>query len=393
MPSATADSESPAQLPPDTRRLLWRWLFRWCGRLALAAFILWLVGFAILLALFRWVGEGNPATVFALYLPPNLWLLPGLCLWPLVLIFRFRSALWLGGLAALLTTWGLGYRFAADPDPLPREARPTHTMVVLTNNRGQHGGHSLRPFKNGIQPDLMLFQESSAPAASYLRDPGYAEFSHGQTLGEFTLLSRFPILKAEAITRSSAGQNYRYAARFEIDWNGTRIAIFNVHFPSPRGTLLAMRGGSFLYGLPVPSSSWASRRQKLTAFWDEHLGHATDLIARLQSEPLPFLLAGDFNAPHLGAIHRLLTQKLTDAQAEAGHGFGFTFPGETRNPLALGSPWLRIDYVFAGPGWQVDACWTEPERPSQHRAVAALLSLPPDTKGAEGRLENEQRGL
>jgi vancomycin resistance protein VanJ len=377
MPSATADSEGTAQLTPDARRLLWRWVFGWCGRLALIAFSLWLVGFVVLLALLRWVGEGNPATVFALYLPPLLWVLPGLCLWPLVLIFRFRTALWLGGLTALLIPWSLGYRWASIPELPPAATRPSHSLMVLTNNRGQHGGHSLRPFKNQIQPDFMLFQESAASATSYLRDPGYAEFPHGQTLGEFTLLSRFPILRVEAITRSSAGQNYRYAARFEIDWNGNRIALYNVHFPSPRGTLLAMRGGAFLYGLPVPTATWSARRQKLSAFWQGHQEHAKDLIARLQAEPLPFLVVGDLNAPHLGRIHQQLTQILIDTHQAAGSGLGFTFPGETGNPLALGEPWLRLDYIFCSPTWQAHGSWTEPDRPSQHRAVAALLTLPP----------------
>jgi vancomycin resistance protein VanJ len=375
MPASLDDPASPTQLDPSTRRLVWRWLILWCGRLILIAFLLWLVGFAALLALLHWVGESNPTTVFALYLPPLLWVLPGLCFWPPLLILRLRSALLLAALSLPLVIWGSGYRLATVPEPQAPETRPNHSLMVLSNNRGQHGGHSLRPFKNRVQPDLMLFQESSAQASSYLRDPGYAEFSHGQTIGEFTLISRFPILKAEVISRTSSLRTFRYGARFEVDWNGTPIAVYNIHFPSPRGTLLAMRGGAFLYGLPVPSAAWSARRQQRTVFWNEHQDHAMDLISRLQAETLPCVVAGDFNAPHLGRIHQQITRHLLDSHEVAGSGFGFTFPGQTGNPLALGQPWLRIDYVFCSPNWQVQAHWTEPDRPSQHRAIATLLSL------------------
>lgn len=368
-------SESTAKLDSGTRRLLLRWVTIWCGRLVLVAFLLWLAGFAALLVLLRWVGESNPTTVFALYLPPSIWVLPGLFLWAPLLILRFRAALLLAALAVTLVILGLGYRFDAVRDLPEPKARPSHSLMVLTNNRGQNGGHSLRPYKNRIQPDLMLFQESSAPAASYLRDPGYAEFTHGQTVGEFTLISRFPIIKAEAITRTSSVRSYRYGARFELDWNGKHIAVYNVHFPSPRGTLLAMRSGAFLYGLPIPSARWSARRQQGALFWNEHQDHARDLLERLQAETLPSVIAGDFNAPHLGSIHRSLAQQLTDTHQAAGSGFGFTFPGQTHNPLALGQPWLRLDYIFCSHAWSVQGSWTESDRPSQHRSVAALIEL------------------
>lgn len=369
--------DSPVQLDLSTRRLVLRWFLVWCGRLALMAFLLWLIGFATLLALLRWVGEANPTTVFALYLPPLLWVLPGLCLWPFLLILRLRAALLLLAFSLPFVLWGLGYRVAPAHGLPALETRTKDSLMVLCNNRGQHAGHSFRPFKNQIQPDLMLFQESSAPAASYLRDPGYAEFSHGQTVGEYTLISRFPIIKAEAITRTSSVKSYRYGARFELDWNGTHIAVYNVHFPSPRGALLAMRSGAFLYGLPFPNAEWNARRKQISLFWNEHQDHALDLITRLQAEALPCLIAGDFNAPHLGSVHRLLTHQLIDTHQSAGSGWGFSFPGQTNNPLAMGQPWLRLDYIFSSHAWQTQGSWTESDRPSQHRAVAALIKLTP----------------
>jgi endonuclease/exonuclease/phosphatase family metal-dependent hydrolase len=40
---------------------------------------------------------------------------------------------------------------------------------------------------------------------------------------------------------------------------------------------------------------------------------------------------------------------------------------------------MRIDHIFADPHWSVEACWTEDERKSQHRAVAAALQWKGDS--------------
>jgi vancomycin resistance protein VanJ len=377
-------SSSPdVMLTLEQKRWIKERVWVWCQRLVLASYLLaWLLPMLLFL-LFRWVGEANPTTAFLLFLPPYLWFLPVALLSPIALLFHWKTPLILSFIATLVLLPLSGWRAAPPIEPLQPGDRPDAALVVLSNNRGQHGGHSLQPFKNFIAADVLIFQESAGRAARYLNDPDYAEFPYGDSIGEFTLLSRYPVLSTSLVSQPMDHGKKSFAARFELDWKGQRIAIYNVHLPSPREALSAMRRGSFLYGLPLPFERWAARRADVAGFWKRQLAMSTSLLERLTTEKLPFVLAGDFNAPHFGAIHRLLTQQLTDAHAEAGHGLGFTFPGETRNPLALGNPWLRIDYVFAGPGWQVDACWTEPERPSQHRAVAALLSLTQETKRAE----------
>lgn len=340
---------------------------------------LWLAAMAVLVTAWRWRGETNASLAFSMYLPPAIWLMPLLVLWPVTAVLAFRHAAAMAAMAAVLGAWGFGWEWREAAPMTGRDERGAGELVILSNNRGQHGGHSLRPFKNRAQPDIMVFQESAGTAPGYLADSGYQEFKHGTSLGEFTILSRFPVTKSEAVTDASRPGGLVYAARFEIDWDGRRLVVYNVHLPTPRDTLLSMRMGGFLYGLPVPLARWRERGAHLGGFWRGQEELVEDLMRRVEKESGPVIVAGDLNVPPFGRIHQLLSGRLTDAHPAGGAGFGFTFPGETRNPLSLGGPWMRIDYIFSGGPLEVSGCWSEPERRSQHRAVAAGLRL------AEGR--------
>ena len=332
-----------------------------CGLQTLALLLLWL--------LLSRVGEHNVTTAFLLYVPPALWFLPSGLLIPPALLFARRLGLILLLVSAALLVGWLGLRFNK-PDWTTPPTRPT--LTVLTYNRGQQGSQSLQPFKNRVQPDLMVLQDAGNRAERYLKSEGYTEFSDAKSLGEHTLVSRFPILEATA--------KGKRAVRFVIDWHGTQVAIYSVHFYTPRHALQSLRGGGFLYGvLGLPGTPLAKGRRERQAFWDGQLQDARDLIKITQSEGLPFIVAGDFNAPSLGRLYRLLATEWIDAHTAAGDGFGMTFPGETRNPLSARGPWLRIDYLFASRPWTVEACLTEPDRASQHRALAARFHLPPPT--------------
>lgn len=381
MESTPSAPEAAPELSPELRRQILRWLWKWCGRIAFASMVLW-TALVLLIALgFRFLGETNLCTAFLLFVPPSVWLLPGLAIWPATLLFRWRAALLLGAVVGLVTFISSGWRMSSPDEPVAMEKRSPNTLVLLTNNRGQTGGHSIRPFKNHIQPDMMAFQESSVPSTTYLADPGYAEFKFGATVNEYTLISRFPVMPGQLLSWSGdhVTTPFHYGARFEVDWAGRKIAVYVVHLRSPRDALLSQRWGSFIRGIPLPFSSWRERAEKDMAFWRDQWSMAEALKNRLKLETLPYMLAGDFNAPHFGAVHRMVSRDLQDAHAIAGHGFGFTFPGDTRNPLAFGGPWMRIDHIFADPHWSVEACWTEDERKSQHRAVAAALQWKGDS--------------
>lgn len=337
-----------------------------------ALFTLYLVGIAFAL---RFIGEHNITTAFLLYLPGTVFLLPLPFLFIVTLPFHWRMAFTQLAAGTAFVWLVMGWQFH-QPEAVPATAGGT-SLTLLTYNRGEHMNQSLQPFIQSTNPDLIILQDAKGRARGFQDAKGYETFSHVAGVGEFTLLSRFPILASELVTVPSTKGPAPIAARFELEVAGRRIALYNVHVLTPRDHLRSIARGGFLYGLlGLPGTPFAAKRRVLQEWWDDRIRQTDAFLALCEKEPLPFLVAGDFNAPAGGAIHRRISGRLTDAHTAAGRGFGFTFPGVTRNPLSLRGPWMRIDYIFAGKPWQVIHCLTEKDRPSQHRAMAATLFLP-----------------
>ena len=354
-----------------SRRAFVRRLMRRIRRFFELGTILYFGVLVVTLLLMRWVGERNVTFAFLLYVPKLIFLLPlPLLIFPTIL-FHWRLAFVQVLLAAVFSKFLFGWQMTGRE--LETERAANH-LTVLTYNRGQHMNQSLQPFKNLARPDLLVFQEAPHRARRYEKAAGYEEFIHALSDREFTLLSRFPILSAAPVVSGSQSSAVLPASRFVIDFNGRKVAVYAVHVISPRDTLSYYRWGAFLYGiLGIPGTSWGEKRVANQRFWDQRIEITRELIETVVSDPLPALVAGDFNAPAGGYIHGLMTRDLRDAHASVGKGSGFTFPGVTRNPLSGGGPWIRIDYLLSDRSWRPVACLTEKKRPSQHRAVAATF--------------------
>ena len=344
---------------------------RFFRRLTLWLTVIYFVLGAGLSLAMRFVGERNITTAFLLYLPPSLWLIPLLPLMFFGLLFHRRCLMAQAAMAFLLLVW-LGYPFLR-LSAAAGGADKTAEIAVMTYNRGQNMNQSLQPFKNATHPDIMVFQEAAGRAAGFLHSPDYAEFGHAADLGEFTLVSRYPITGCSTVPVGESPGSAK-AVRFVIDWNGRPVSVYAVHLMTPRDVLSSYMRGAFLWGvIGLPGTPWAAKRRHNQTFWDQQITDASQILASVRADTNPCILAGDFNAPHMGYIHGILSAELGDAHAAAGHGLGFTFPGVTRNPLSLGGPWMRIDYIWYDHNWAADDCITEPKRPSQHRAVVARL--------------------
>lgn len=338
----------------------------------LKAFVTCYPPLLLILALcFRYLGEKNLFFAYLLYLPPLLWWLPILISLPVVLFWRIGWVPFAASLAFCAMHFPAFERQHMPEKTLRKES--VRELVVMTHNMGQQGKQDLSGFLQSVTPDVLTLQESNLRGQRIALWPPSRQFPHHLSIGEHTLLSRYSILSSEKLVSSSGGGR-SYGVRFVVDWQGREVAIYSVHLQSPRETLYFLTRGGFLYGLlGYPGSPWESKRVKYEQFWRSQISDATELLKHIRADSLPCIVAGDFNATDLGHIHQMLTRELGDAHAQAGRGTGYSFPGQTRNPLSAGGPWMRIDYIFFNRSWKALSCRTERGRPSQHLAVAARL--------------------
>lgn len=339
-----------------------RVVLRTLRRLVRGGFLVGLGLGVVLLFLIDWVGERNLFTTFFLYLPAQIWLLPlagFACVAACLLDWKLLVATVLCG--AAVVWFYLDWETSGE-----RKGRGGRELVVMTFNRGQRSG-SLRPFKQRHDPDLLAMQEAAGQAVRYLKADGYTDLLHGEDVGEFLLLSKYPIVDKGLLEYEASGIRHAVAGWFVVDFAGEEIVVYNVHMRTPRDQLKAFKRGAFLRGL-WPFSEQARSYQ---SFWDVQISLAEQLLAHIREESRPVIVVGDFNAPDRGYIYGEFRSALQDAHEEAGRGFGWTFPGTTRNPISLFGPWLRIDHQFADDSWRVLGCEAETGRKSQHLAVAA----------------------
>jgi endonuclease/exonuclease/phosphatase family metal-dependent hydrolase len=244
-------------------------------------------------------------------------------------------------------------------------------LAVMTNNIGQNNRQEFTSFLKSENPDLVLLQEAGGRSARYMA--AYPEYKAVER-GEFVLLSKWPVKNAGFVALTNEYQG-KAAAWFEVETKTGPLIVYSVHVPTPRSELYRSRGLGLvaaLVGTMQDGKSSTSRyRGQLDTAWNHRVELTRQLHGYLETETRPFIVVGDFNMTPNGYLYRLFADSLKDAFAATGRGFGFTLPGSTRNPLTAFGPWMRIDYLFAGPGLKPVYARVESDRKSQHRAVVA----------------------
>jgi endonuclease/exonuclease/phosphatase family metal-dependent hydrolase len=161
--------------------------------------------------------------------------------------------------------------------------------------------------------------------------------------GEYgvALLSRHPVLRTRSmlLPRPRGGEQ-RSLLEAAVEVDGVVLRCLNTHL----------------------EHSWAAERRAQAA------AIAASIARAPGDHDVPTVLLGDLNAgpgtPEVGT----LTGRLADAWAGAGAGAGHTYP--------TAGPCVRIDYVLASPGIEVEQAAVLATDASDHLPVTARLRLP-----------------
>jgi endonuclease/exonuclease/phosphatase family metal-dependent hydrolase len=324
---------------------------------------------AFLFCAMEFIGERFWPLAILLYLPQSVFLLPLIVLIPATLLAEAPPRTQ-GALACCLIIFLLHVPFY----PGIGRASAPFQMKLISNNYATNHGLPLQPFIDAEDPDFVAIEDAAG------KGPAFQHGNPGRTVraeGQFVFLSKWPV-KSAAILDWPRWRGQPVAAVFDVAWHGGDLAIYAVHLPTPRGDFAKLAG----LGLLKELAGRNRRRSDNMSFAEAMTARvqlARDLSAVLGREARPFVAAGDFNMPSDGYVHRVISAGITDCFARAGRGFGFTFPCDRHDPLTLGGPWLRLDYILAGPGWETLDCRVEPGRRSKHRAVVATLGREQET--------------
>lgn len=318
-------------------------------------------GLLLLLLGLEWWGERNWVFSLLLYSPIQMCLLPLAVLTPVCLLFRWRLVVWHFVAVVYLLFVYMTFRWHSVPPVSGSE------LKAVTFNFGESNRVQFMSFLEAEKPDIILMQDARSRGREFAaKIPGM----YWNDVGQFAFLSKFPIQNATLID-SAQTDGQSVAARYEIQFQGRTIAIYNVHLPTPRQQLSRFLGGRRILGDLVGHGHHEAGYGDYRGWLRERVRLGQALANVLAQEKYPMVVGGDFNTPDHGYIYHLFAGEMKDAHTQAGRGWGLTFPGSTHNPVALYGPWLRIDYFFAGRGWRVTECRPEPGFKSQHKAVFA----------------------
>jgi endonuclease/exonuclease/phosphatase (EEP) superfamily protein YafD len=310
---------------------------------------LYLAALLLLGLLIRVAGDRWWIATLIMFGPRWIWALPMVVLIPTALLFRRRS-LWVLGTAAVVVVgpiMGLCLGIGEPANP----GAELRLRVLTCNTQGEQlDNDALTSLISSTQPDIVALQEwrPPRPPAVFADDQWHIVMDR-----DFVLGSRYPIRIIRVSFPQHAAQYRGAAVACEVQMPGRTLRFFGVHLTSPhtvfRDALHLERFGR-------------GRVQYNSMLRGEE---AQDLQQQADEFDGPVLLAGDFNLPGDSTIYRNSFGSFTDAFADAGFGFGWTYHEK----------WTvtRIDHILGGPGWRCSRCWIGPSVGSDHRPLLAEL--------------------
>lgn len=218
-------------------------------------------------------------------------------------------------------------------------------------------------------PAVLLLQDAHGALIGPLEK--YFNNWNVRSYGQYIIASRLPLGELQVQRISFPGEEHAWV-RTRLLIGGTAVALYNVHFQTPRWGLNALR--------VVRKKPWYLPKavQQLEDNVAARFTQVRTLRDYIRKEQGPVIIAGDLNSPDASKVCATLRDAgFHDAFAEGGKGYGYTYGHfllKHRLP-AIDISWMRIDHIMVNSQFQSRHCWIGTGEASDHRPVIADLVL------------------
>ncbi len=304
---------------------------------------------------------------FANVLAP-FWFIPMVITFPISVVVTRQTAKthpprW--SVALQIALIGIGLYWFALPTVYKPIVPPTNeTLKVITYNvLGINDDLSqATEWLINSDADIIFLQETSEGYDQRLASlyDVYAHESHIE--GSVRIFSRYEMVSQEIIViEDNPGH---LVLRVVLNHNGRQFATYATHFALPQGTVKH---------LPLPTPNYGVQ---FALYYDETRRNTQirTLLDLLKDEPLPYILAGDFNTSDTSLIYQEIDAQLNDAFRQIGAGAGRTWP--VADVIGLPNmlpPFVRIDYIWHTDELRAVTAQVGDPIGSDHLPVTALL--------------------
>lgn len=325
-----------------------------------------LVALGVLCVLLFMVSEGWWFSTILTYAPRLPYLAPTLGLL-MAAAFWHRPSLWINCASLLVVlgpVMGLSLPVSRLLGPAPADEGSFRLTVVSCNTQAFQPDFSrvldeILP----LRPDVVALQE--AFPLSPLLDEAFRDW-HTVSYDRYWVGSRYPlkiVAKCEIeLYERSAGMVV------EIETPSGPVVLGDIHQMTARWGLRELTRHSLLNG----------EGPRRLAEQEEKRGEESlairDYIESARGDK-PLLVVGDLNTPSSSSLYQQHWGDLQNAFDQAGVGYGYTSPCKANRFWPENLPWARIDHILCSPEWRVDSCRIGRSAGSDHRMIAATLTL------------------
>ncbi|MEL6616156.1 MAG: endonuclease/exonuclease/phosphatase family protein [Bacteroidota bacterium] len=175
------------------------------------------------------------------------------------------------------------------------------------------------------------------------------------------------VLEQEAIVISDPRDNKAsQAIRSTVEWEGRSFVLYDLHLRS-FGDAKPWLDSDFVLTRP---STWGASLSRLATVYRQRAVDTDRIVAAIEAETLPVVIAGDFNSTADNWSYRQLRRAGGVARADAFREAGQSLWGRTFHSETL---LVRIDHVLVDPALTVERAEVRNVGFSDHRPVLVRL--------------------